>query len=210
VESDDDFDALLLAVKRGDEVAVATMFAQYFNRLVAIGRQRLPVRYAKMRDGEDLALSVFKSFVRRAQNGDFPELRGEGQLSALLFTMVQRRILKYIQYETRERRDQDMTVSHSAGAEPGDHVADAQAGDVTHDKRTGNGMRILDIHADLMTEEIDFAMRLLDTDRQRDIARRILDGQPFEAIADSLDIHLSTVYRTYDRILDVWRQRADE
>ena len=59
--------------QQGDSSAFNELWNRYFFRLVALARRRLQhQRRLAGVDEEDIALSAFKSFHRRARRGDFP------------------------------------------------------------------------------------------------------------------------------------------
>ena len=61
------------ALKQGDQAAASGLWASYFRRLVGLARARLRDVPRRIADEEDVALSAFDSFCRRAQDGPFPQ-----------------------------------------------------------------------------------------------------------------------------------------
>src|SRR6516225_8427239 len=58
----------------GDQAAIQKLWERYFPRLVGLVRKRLMGAPRAADDEEDVALSAFNSFFRRAQEGRFPKL----------------------------------------------------------------------------------------------------------------------------------------
>jgi hypothetical protein len=61
-------------LKRGDREGAQRLWEAYFHRLVRLACQRLGQSPRREADEEDVALSAFKSFVLRAEQGKFPNL----------------------------------------------------------------------------------------------------------------------------------------
>ena len=60
-------------LKQGDQAAASGLWESYFRRLVGLARARLRDVPRRIADEEDVALSAFDSFCRRAQAGQFPQ-----------------------------------------------------------------------------------------------------------------------------------------
>ena len=69
----------------GDHDVAQQLLQRYFQRLVALARQKLRGAPRGMADEEDVALSAFKSFCRGAEQGRFPQLSDRYDLWRLLF-----------------------------------------------------------------------------------------------------------------------------
>ena len=67
--------ALLDRLKDGDHEAVRLLWQRYYPRLVALARKKLQDTPRRVADEEDAALSAFDSFCRRAEQGQFPDLK---------------------------------------------------------------------------------------------------------------------------------------
>lgn len=63
---------LLEKIKQGrDQAAEQELWNRYFDQLLVIARQQLQARARRVRDEEDIALSVLNSFFRGAAEGRF-------------------------------------------------------------------------------------------------------------------------------------------
>ena len=87
--------------QQGDSSAFNELWNRYFFRLVAMARRRLQhQRRLAGVDEEDIALSAFKSFHRRARRGDFPRLEDRDDLWVQLVTLTRQ---KLVDQQRRER-----------------------------------------------------------------------------------------------------------
>jgi DNA-directed RNA polymerase specialized sigma24 family protein len=96
---DDPVTVWLRQWKHGDPDAVRALWDRYFVRLVALARLRLRNCRCGMADGEDMALSAFESFCRRAAEGRFPDMTDRRSLWRLLATFTARKVSRYIRRE---------------------------------------------------------------------------------------------------------------
>jgi DNA-directed RNA polymerase specialized sigma24 family protein len=120
-------------LKAGDRVAGQELWARYFARLVALARSRLGGISRLAADEEDVALSAFDSFYRRAERGQFPELEDRDDLWQLLFVLTVRKAIDLARHETRKSRGQgrvatlsdlaDLDADEILGAEPTPELA---------------------------------------------------------------------------------------
>ena len=92
-------------LKDGDRDAARPLWEQYYHRLVATARDRLRGNRLAVADGDDVALSAFDSFCRRAEEGRFPRLNDRKDLWTLLVMIAERKAYDLIQHEKRQRRD---------------------------------------------------------------------------------------------------------
>src|SRR5262249_28301885 len=72
------------ALKQGDQAAASGLWDSYFRRLVGLARARLRDVPRLVADEEDVALSAFDSFCRRAQAGQFRSLHDRDDLWQIL------------------------------------------------------------------------------------------------------------------------------
>jgi DNA-directed RNA polymerase specialized sigma24 family protein len=91
-------------LKQGDPDAAQQLWDSYFQRLVALARARLRGARRGAADEEDVALSVFESFVRRAGSGQFPRLNDRDDLWQLLVVMTVRKAINLTRREGRQSR----------------------------------------------------------------------------------------------------------
>jgi RNA polymerase sigma factor (sigma-70 family) len=196
---------LLKGLKQRDADAEHQIFEQYFQKLVALARKRLPRRYSKARDEWDLAQSTMKSLFRRFALGAYPDLNDRDSLWAVMAAILMRKLSSSIRFERAKRRNQDRTISAV------DFEACAESNDedlVAEDQNIGNLTQNPYGDADLLIEYVEQGLSLL-TPRQRHIATLILEGLNPHEVSKTLEVAPSTVARNLDHIATIWRQQLD-
>jgi DNA-directed RNA polymerase specialized sigma24 family protein len=103
-EGEGSITVLLGLLRAGDRAVAQPLWDAYFHRLVALARSRLGGTTRGMADEEDVALSAFDSFCRRAERGDFPQLADRDDLWQLLFVLTVRKAIGLARHEGRARR----------------------------------------------------------------------------------------------------------
>ena len=78
-------------LQQGDPAAAEQLWERYFLSLVQLARQRLRQARPRGADAEDVALSAFDSFCRRAEQGRFPQLLDRDSLWRLLVVITARK-----------------------------------------------------------------------------------------------------------------------
>lgn len=94
----------LRAWRDGDRDSLQQLWEAYFHRLVGVARARLEQAPRSASDEEDVALSAFASFCRRAERGEFPRLDDRDDLWRLLFVITTRKAINRAQHDLRGRR----------------------------------------------------------------------------------------------------------
>jgi DNA-directed RNA polymerase specialized sigma24 family protein len=103
----------IVALKRGDHAAAQELWETYFSRLVGLARARLRDAPRRIADEEDIALSAFDSFCRRAQAGRFPRLDNRHDLWQILVLITVRKAVDLRCYEGRRCRGRGRVLSLS-------------------------------------------------------------------------------------------------
>ena len=104
MSSDVSVTRLIGMLKQGDRVACQQLWEAYFGRLVGLARARLKRTVLRVADEEDVALSAFDSFFRRAERGQFPQLQDRDDLWQLLFVLTVRKAINLVHYQGRKSR----------------------------------------------------------------------------------------------------------
>ena len=104
MSSDVSVTRLIGMLKQGDRVASQQLWEAYFGRLVGLARARLKNTVLRVADEEDVALSAFDSFFRRAERGQFPQLQDRDDLWQLLFVLTVRKAINLVHYQGRKSR----------------------------------------------------------------------------------------------------------
>ena len=101
----------------GDEVAARVLWERYFPRLVGLARAKLAGRGRRAAaDEEDVALSAFDSFCRRATQGGFPAVRGRDDLWRVLATVTAMKAARLLRDQGRIKRGGGAVAGESAFA----------------------------------------------------------------------------------------------
>ena len=104
----------------GDRDTAQQLWERYFRRLVGLARKKLGdlPRHAPV-DAEDVALNAFDSFLRRAEQGQYPQLADRDGLWEMLMLITARKAYDEHQYWSRDKRDWRRVLQEAAnpGAE---------------------------------------------------------------------------------------------
>jgi DNA-directed RNA polymerase specialized sigma24 family protein len=120
-------------LKSGDADAAGQLWGRYFQRLVELARAHLRQTPRRAIDEEDVAVSVFDSFFRRAERRQFSRLDDRDDLWQLLYVLTVRKAANLAHHEHRQRRGGGKVVAISdldgfdaeliAAAEPSPELA---------------------------------------------------------------------------------------
>lgn len=91
-------------LKSGDSQAATHLWNRYYCNLMRITRRRLNGMSRQVADEEDLVVTAFQSFFRRARDGQFPELSSRDQLWALLITITDRKVVNNLRRHFSQKR----------------------------------------------------------------------------------------------------------
>jgi DNA-directed RNA polymerase specialized sigma24 family protein len=189
--------------QQGDSSAFNELWRRYFFRLVAVARRRLQhQRRLAGVDEEDIALSAFKSFHRRARRGDFPQLEDRDDLWVQLVTLTRQKLVD------QQRR---------AGAlkRGRDHVRTESALGRSHGGTSYAGLDALvgeepdPAFSTMMTEECRLLLDRLGDDVLRQIALAKMGMYTSQEIAGKFGRSLSWVNRKLDLIRSIWEAEGN-
>jgi RNA polymerase sigma factor (sigma-70 family) len=91
--------------REGDSTALQALWERYFPPLVRLVRGKLRQVPRAAADEEDVALSAFDSFYRRAAQGQFPQLSDRHDLWSILVMVASRKACDLVEREQRDKRD---------------------------------------------------------------------------------------------------------
>ena len=179
-------------LKRGDRAAAEELWDSYVHRLVALARVRLGGTPRRAADEEDVALSAFDSFYRRAECGQFARLTDRDDLWQILVLITERKAIDLMRREGRKSRGEGRVVlfSDAEGKGPGD-VADPGP--------------TPEFAAQVVDEFRDLLRRLGD-DSLRSVALAKMEGYTNRQIADRLGCIEQTVERKLRSIRKIWSE----
>ncbi len=191
------------ALKSGSDEAVEKIVARYYDPIVRVVGKRLSSRVRRSRDEEDIALSAFDSFVRRARDGGFPRLDDRNDLWRLLVTISLRKAAKHSVRESAEKRGGGNVMGESA-------LTDSARGGIgalaaSNDPAPGD-----ELECEEMAVQILAFLDNLDDPMQRDIALWTAQGMSAARLAEYLNCAPRTVERKLKRLREKAKKWADE
>jgi DNA-directed RNA polymerase specialized sigma24 family protein len=186
-------------LKAGDQAALQQLWEGYFRRLTALARRRLAASLRLAGDGEDVALSAFDSFCRRAAAGCFPKLADRHDLWQLLVVLARRKAANRARDERARKRGGGRVrqLSALAGA---DGEAAAFAGLISREPDPAFAAAVADEYRRLLG--------LLDSDELRDVAVWKMEGHSNAEIAARLHCAVPRVERKLRRIRLTWEKEG--
>lgn len=102
--------SLLRRVRRGEEDAATALYVRYARRLQAVAKARTSTALAARFDPEDVVQSVFRTFFRRASEGQYDVPEGE-ELWNLLLVISLNKIRAMAAFHRAAKRDVAATVA---------------------------------------------------------------------------------------------------
>jgi RNA polymerase sigma factor (sigma-70 family) len=180
--------ALLERLQGGDQEAVRLLWQRYYPRLVGLARKKLQNTPRLCADEEDAALSAFESFCRRAEQGQFPDLKDRDGLWALLVILTARKAADLVKHHHRDKRGggkvQDESALRVAVGDSGRAGLDGLEGDDPTPEE-----------AALLAEEVETLLKQLCDPALRQVAVCKLEGYTNAEIAGRLGCSDPTVRR---------------
>jgi DNA-directed RNA polymerase specialized sigma24 family protein len=184
---------LIGLLKAGDRAAAQPLWELYFHRLVELARARLRATPQGAADAEDVALSAFDSFYRRAERGQFPRLADRDDLWQVLFVITVRKAANLAHHEGRQSRGAGRVLTLSDLADLGVEPA------LSPEPTPALAAQIAD--------ECRRLLGLLGDETLRRVALWKMEGDTNAEVAAKLDCVEQTVERKLRAIRRLW---ADE
>ena len=88
-------------IREGGSRAAMELWNRYYHRLVGLARKKLRDTPRRAADEEDVVLSAFDSFYRRAEQGQFPKLEDRDDLWQVLVMITARKAIDHLRHEHR-------------------------------------------------------------------------------------------------------------
>lgn len=186
-------------LQSGDDAVVADIFRVYFQRLSRLGARYLPDRFQRVMDGEDLAAEVLQQFLQRASEGGLPPLQSRHDVWRLLCVRLKQRASNEIRRRTTLRENQGRVRGESLFDLGNGEVSDGLAGTPDDDDTA----LLAELHGGLM-ETLKQEPILQQT------AELLLQGEPPDEAAVTMNCSRATVYRRLRRIRDLWAASESE
>jgi RNA polymerase sigma-70 factor (ECF subfamily) len=177
-------DDLLAQWRAGDEQAARQLFDRYVSQLLALARRRISQRIAGRVDAEDIVQSVFRTFFKRAREGQF-HIEDPEDLCKLLARITVHKTLRQVAFHKRGKRDVGMEAGQ--GDEDHDHLMAVLASEPTPDETA------------VFLDELEHYLAKM-TDEDRRILEMRMDGYSNVEIAGKLGITDRKIRRLMERI----------
>lgn len=184
-------------LKDGDRAAAQPIWERYFERLVRLARRRLEDTPRGGADEEDVALSAFDSFCRRAELGRFPQLDDRNDLWRLLVLLTSRKAMSLRRHEMRKKRGGGRVragADLTRGGNTQEEVAQVVGDEPTPD------------FAAQVAEEWQLLLARLPEEGLKSVAQLKLEGHTDEEIAAKLSCAPRTIVRKLQRIRGLWEE----
>ena len=194
------------SLEEGDEAAAAKLWEYCFPRLLRYADKKLPAHLRRVLDGEDVALSAFKSFCLGAAGGKFPDMQGRDELWRLLLCITSRKAQARMRHEFREKR--------GGGNVGGESIFLKGASDPMEGGAAGIG-NVPDRGAPTpevlaqFSDECEHLMNLLEDETVKAIAILRIEGYSVDEIAERVGCAKRSVERRLKLIRKTWSHAAE-
>jgi DNA-directed RNA polymerase specialized sigma24 family protein len=178
-------------LKKGDRAAADRLWDAYVHRLVALARRKMGAAPRQVADEEDVALSAFDSFYRRAEEGQFARLSDRNDLWQILVIITERKAIDLMRREGRKSRGEGKTRSLSD--------ADEGAAGLLDPGPTPE-------FAAQVADECRALLELLGDESLRNVAIAKLEGYTNRQIAEQIGCIEQTVERKLRSIRQIWTE----
>ncbi len=182
-----------------ESIAQQELWGRYFNRLVALARQKLGNSPRAVEDEEDVAVSALGSFFVRVRDGQFPDLTDRNGLWPLLAKITACKAINQQKRLFAAKRG-GLNQPTVASGNPDDSHA---AIDFVDEQITPASLVELSEQCDAMLAELPEPV-------MRQIAEKKLAGYSTQEIAAELDVSPRTVERKTGLIRRRWAAWAKE
>ena len=187
-------------LKAGDETAAARLWEHFYARLIGLACRKLRGAPRRAADEEDVVLSAFDTLFRRAQDGQFPQLRDRDDLWHLLVKITERKAVNQLRDQLRQKRGGGRVRGESAFLDEDASAAGPGIDQVRGPQPTPE-------FAAMVTEGFQQLLEVLPDDELRSIALLKLEGYTNEEIAASTGRSLPTVERRLRLIRSRWKEQ---
>lgn len=176
-----------------DEVAAQQLFRRYAQRLTVLAEQHLSRRVAQRVAGEDIVQSVFRSFFRRSEDGQF-QIDDSAEMWKLLVSITLNKTKMKARFHSRKRRS---VQAEQPAAADDDWQVQAVSSEPTPEE------------AAALIDEIEATLQGLPEDYCRMLMMRLEGHTPTE-IAKEMEVSRQTIYRALNMMQDRMKKRTAE
>ncbi|QDU08705.1 ECF-type sigma factor [Gimesia aquarii] len=185
--------AWIKALKKGEADAAQKLWKRYFTKLVDQAEARIRNCPPGSLEAEDIAVSVFESLWRGAQEGRFQNLHDRSALWWLFLALTKQKVASHIRRETALKRGGNSTPKSINNDEDSGYTFEQ----LISEEPTPEYLAILQ-------EEYEHLLSILRDDRLREIAVLRLEGYTSQEISEQLEISIPTVTRKLRLIRAAW------
>jgi RNA polymerase sigma factor (sigma-70 family) len=187
-----------LSTGSGEEAA-QHLWEQYFSRLIRLAQKKLGPGRRRMSDEEDVVLSAFNSFYRRAAAGRFPRLEDREDLWKILVKITARKAFDHQKHEYRQKRGGGAVRGNSVFRCAGQSESCGGIEQVIGREPTPE-------FAAQVVEEYEQLLGQLDDDSLREIAILRMENYSVAEVAQRVGCSLRTVKRRLALIRERWEE----
>ena len=193
---------LIAELKNDDPEAARRLWNRYFQRVVALARQRLGRASRRAADEEDVAINVFQSLCAGAADGRFEQLNDRDDLWRLLLTITRHKAADQVRREVRKKRGGGHVRGESVFLKPDGSLGGKGIHDMLASEPTVEFLASVE-------EEHQRLLALLPHDSLRAVARRRLEGYTNEEVAAQMDVSVRTVERKLRLVRQYWAKQLE-
>jgi RNA polymerase sigma-70 factor (ECF subfamily) len=179
---------LLERLRQGDSRAAEEIYNRFANRLIALAGTRLDERMRRKVDPDDVVMSAFRSFYRRASAGQFA-VDNWDSLWSLLVQFTLRKCGRRLQYFRAARRDVRREQSAAVSKE-----------DTSDLEQLAKDPLPSPAEVALLADTVENVMRQLGKERDRKIFELSLQGYSIAEISSAVGHYERGVERTRAKI----------
>jgi DNA-directed RNA polymerase specialized sigma24 family protein len=184
-------------LKHGDPEAIERLWADYFQRLVALARKHLPKHSRRAADEEDVALSAFQSLCKRAAAGQFAKLDDREDLWRLLVVITLRKARRVMRRGQTQKRGGGRVSGDSGFTADAEKNAPSNLAELLGEGPTP-------AFAAEVAEECERLLGQLGDDQLRSIALLKMEGYTVAEIAEKMSCGHRSVERGLQSIRAKW------
>jgi DNA-directed RNA polymerase specialized sigma24 family protein len=184
-------------VRQGDEYAAQLVFDRYFVQLVQVAANRLGGVPRGAEDEEDAAISALDSFIQRARNNEFPELKDRHNLWLLLLKITERKAINLLKRQLALKRGNGKVLGEGVLRSAGDDSDQMGLAAIQGPIPTPEFIAEL-------KEQYRIQLKKLKSEELRTVARLRLQAYTCKEIAVQLGVVERTVERKLRLIRDLW------
>jgi len=186
-------------VEQGDEQAAQQIVDRYFDPLMRFAAKKLGGAPRGVEDEEDVVISALDSFIRRAREQGFPQLKDRHNLWPLLLKITERKAINQRKRQLAQKRGGGKVIAEGALLRP--HTESGPGALVYIEASDPTPQTYVQFK-----EHCRILFSSLTSDLLRTVARMKLEGHTNAEIAEQLGVVERTVERKLKLIREQWKQ----